>query len=420
MQFSRRRFIQTVSALASSIRFSRLGALAETVAPKAGGSKSTNDPALILRFEQPAEQWADALPVGNGRLGAMIFGEVKSERIALNEDTLWSGAPRNWNNPDAKTALPVVRKLVLEQKNYAEADKECHKMQGPFNDAYEPLGDLLIEFDGGEEAESYRRSLDLDSAVARVEYQAGGSTYIREIFASAPDQVIVVKLTASKSRSLNCTLKLTSQMQSSTKSAGGTILLSGKAPSESAPNYLKSDDPIRYSTALGKGMYFAAFLQAQAKGAAISAKPDGSLRIANANEVIVMIGAATGFRGFNADPDIPLAEVIAAAQKPVTAASAKPYQQLLEQHVKDHREYFRRVSLKLGEPSSNLATTDQRIADFASKPDPALLALYFNFGRYLLIASSRPGTQPANLQGIWSEDMRPPWSVTGPPTSMCK
>ena len=144
---------------------------------------------LTMWFDQPAEQWADALPVGNGRLGAMVFGEVKSERIALNEDTLWSGAPRNWNNPDAKTALPVVRKLVLEDKNYGEADKECHKMQGPFNDAYEPLGDLLIEFDGGEEAHSYKRSLDLDSAIARVEYQAGASTYTREIFVSAPDQV---------------------------------------------------------------------------------------------------------------------------------------------------------------------------------------------------------------------------------------
>src|SRR4051794_32973977 len=220
MLFSRRRFIQTISALASSIRCSGL------VAPQKGALQSENDSALSLWFDQPAEQWADALPVGNGRLGAMIFGEVKSERIALDEDTLWSGAPRNWNNPDAKTALPVVRKLVLEQKNYGEADKECHKMQGPFNDAYEPLGDLLIEFDGGEETQSYKRSLDLDSAVARVEYEAGGTKYIREIFTSAPDQVIIVKLAAGKSRSLNCSLKLTSQMQSSSKSVDGTILLS--------------------------------------------------------------------------------------------------------------------------------------------------------------------------------------------------
>ena len=143
MQFSRRRFIQTVSAIASSIRYSGLGALAQAVAPQKGSLQSGNNPALNLWFDQPAEQWADALPVGNGRLGAMVFGEVKSERIALNEDTLWSGAPRNWNNPDAKAALPVVRKLVLEEKNYHAADLECHKMQGPFNDAYEPLGDLL-------------------------------------------------------------------------------------------------------------------------------------------------------------------------------------------------------------------------------------------------------------------------------------
>ena len=157
-------------------------------------------------------------------------------------------------------------------------------------------------------------------------------------------------------------------------------------------------------------MHFAAYLRAQAKGASITAKPDGSLRVEGANEVIVMIGAATGFRGFNVDPDTPLTDVIAAAQKPVLAAAAKPYHRILEQHLNDHRKLFRRVSLKLGDSSSVTALTDQRVADFPSKPDPALLALSFNFGRYLLIASSRPGTQPANLQGIWNEEMRPPWS----------
>jgi alpha-L-fucosidase 2 len=410
MQFSRRRFIQVFAAIASSIRFSRVGAFAQTMATQKYTFENDTDPGLTMRFEQPAEQWADALPVGNGRLGAMVFGEVKSERIALNEDTLWSGAPRNWNNPDAKATLPVVRKLVLEDKDFGKAGEECRKMQGPFNDAYEPLGDLLIEFDGEEDTHSYRRSLDLDSAVARVEYQAGASTYTREIFVSAPDQVIVVRLTASKPRSLNCTLKLASQMQCTTKSNGVTILLSGKAPIESVPNYLKSDDPIRYSVTEGKGMYFAAFLHAQVNGGTVSAKPDGSLRMDNSTDAILMIGAATGFRGFNVDPDLPLSQVVATARKTVLAAAAKPYHQILEQHLNDHRKYFRRVSLKLGDSSSDAASTDQRIADFPSKPDPALLALYFNFGRYLLITSSRPGTQPANLQGIWSDEMRPPWS----------
>ena len=141
MQFSRRHFIQAISAIASSIGFKRINTLAQTVTRRSSMHTAEIDPALTIRFDQPAEQWADALPVGNGRLGAMVFGEVKTERIALNEDTLWSGAPRNWNNPEAKVALPVVRKLVLEEKNYDEADKECRKMQGPFNDAYEPLGD---------------------------------------------------------------------------------------------------------------------------------------------------------------------------------------------------------------------------------------------------------------------------------------
>ncbi len=410
MPFSRRRFIQVFGAIASSIRFSRAGAFAQTMAPQQHGFETDTDPALTMRFEQPAEQWADALPLGNGRLGVMVFGETKSERIALNEDTLWSGAPGNWNNPDAKAALPLVRKLVLQDKDYGEAGNECRKMQGPFNDAYEPLGDLLIEFDGEEETHAYHRTLDLDSAVARVEYQAGASTYTREIFVSAPDQVIVIRLTASKPRSLNCTLKLSSQMQSTSTSGGQTILLSGKAPNESVPNYLKSDDPIRYSAAEGKGMHFAAFLHARANGGTVTAKPDGSLHVESESEAIFMIGAATGFRGFNVDPDLPLTEVVATARKTVLAAAAKPYHQILEQHRDDHRRYFRRVSLKLGDSSSDSVPTDQRIADFSAKPDPALLALYFNFGRYLLITSSRPGTQPANLQGIWSEEMRPPWS----------
>ena len=411
MSVTRRRFMELLSAMVSVFNLPPAGAFAKSRKTPTHQSSGATKSDLSIWFEQPAEQWADALPLGNGRLGAMVFGGTKTERIALNEDTLWSGSPRDWNNPEAKAHLAVVRKLVLEEKNYAGADDECRKMQGPFNQAYEPLGDLMIEFDHGEDVQSYRRSLDLDAAVVRVEYQVAGSHYVREIFASAPDQVIVCRLTSSKALALSCTLKFDSQLRSKLDAKNGEMLLAGKAPSESAPNYLKSDHPIEYSDADGKGMHFAALLRAHVLDGRVVARPDGSLRIEHASSAILVIGAATGYRGFAVNPDIPLAEVVAAAKRAASAADAEPYDHLLERHLQDHRKLFRRVSFQLGKPTANDSLpTDKRLASFASKPDPALLALYFNFGRYLLIASSRPGTQPANLQGIWNGDLRPPWS----------
>jgi alpha-L-fucosidase 2 len=412
MSVTRRRFVQAFSALLSAARLTPLKAFAQSkTAVHPGSSSAAADHDLTIWFEQPAEQWADALPVGNGRIGAMVFGGVKSERIALNEDTLWSGNPRDWNNPDAKAHLPIVRKLVIHDKDYTAADQECRKMQGPFNQAYEPLGDLLIEFDHSEEVQHYRRTLDLDSALARVEYDVAGSHYTREVFSSAPDQVLVLRLTCSKAHGLNCTVKFASQLQSKTSATNNELLLTGKAPSESVPSYLKSDNGIQYSDFDGKGMHFAAFLQSQLVGGTATAKPDGSLRIENATTALFVVGAATGYRGFAVDPDLPLAEVVAAAKKPVSAAAAVSYDMLLQRQLADHRKCFRRVSFELGDSASLRSTpTDKRVADFASKADPALLALYFNFGRYLLITSSRPETQPANLQGIWNADLRPPWS----------
>ncbi|HVJ09186.1 MAG TPA: glycoside hydrolase family 95 protein [Acidisarcina sp.] len=411
MSVTRRRFVELLTATASAVNLSSSGAFAESKRNRIPPSSSATKGDLSIWFEQPAEQWADALPLGNGRLGAMVFGGAKVERIALNEDTLWSGAPRDWNNPAARAHLSVVRKLVLEEKNYRAADEECRKMQGPFGQAYEPLGDLTIEMDHQEEVQSYRRSLDLDAAVARVDYQVGESHYTREVFVSAPDQIIVCRLTSSKPAALSCTVKLTSQLRSKSEAKHGAILLTGKAPSESVPQYRKSDHPIEYSDVVGKGMHFAALLQARTQAGKVIAQPDGSLRIQDASAVTLVIGAATGFRSYAVDPDIPLDEVVASATKAPSAAGAESFDDLLERHQQDHRKLFRRVRFQLGKPAvASSLPTDQRVADFALKSDPALLALYFNYGRYLLIASSRPGTQPANLQGIWNDELRPPWS----------
>ena len=416
---------------------------------------------VLIWFEQPAPEWAGALPVGNGRLGAMVFGGVQQERIALNEDTLWSGAPRDWNNPDAKNHLPVARKLVLEQKDYHAADAECRYMQGPYNQAYQPLGDLLIDFAHSATASQYRRELDLDTAVAKVSYEADGTTYTREVFVSAPAQVVAVRLSCSKPGGLNCKVRLASKLKSKVEAAGASgIQLMGKAPEESAPNYLfapslpqpervpptvptpgaaagaattrapstrppldakeaaakvaqdkLAENPIQYSSVEGKGMNFAAVLHASSAAGKIAQQPDGSLSIEGATDVVLLVGMATGYKGYAVDPDLPLAEVTAAAARPVQAAQADSYESLRVANVLDHQKLFRRVRLDLGEERNPpRLPTDKRVTGIAANPDPSLLALYFNLGRYLLITSSRPGTQPANLQGIWNAELRPPWS----------
>jgi alpha-L-fucosidase 2 len=364
-----------------------------------------------LWFDKPAPQWADALPLGNGRLGAMVFGGYTGERIALNEDTLWSGAPRKWNNPDAPNHLPVVRKLVLEQKNYVAADQEMRRMQGPFNEAYEPLGDLLLEMGHGAEVTRYRRELDLDRGLSTVSYEADGTRYTREAFVSHPAQVVVVKLTAVGGSGLSAVIRLKSLLQSTAVSSDNSIALTGKSPSYSAPNYLESTEPIQYDPEPGEGMFFAAAMHAKATGGDLRAQSDGSLAIHNAASVVLLISMATGYKGYAVAPDLPADQVLAAAQRTLHLAVHKTYATLYAEHLVDHRELYRRSTLDListdGLPE---LPTDERVTRFESRRDPALLALYFNYGRYLLLASSRAGTQPANLQGIWNADLRPPWS----------
>ena len=456
---TRRRFITLFSSALASTQMKR-SALAETRSYSSATLKTQARDVLIW-FEQPAAEWAAALPVGNGRIGAMVFGTVQQERIALNEDTLWSGSPRDWNNPDAKNHLPIVRKLVLEQQDYQAADRVCRRMQGPFNQAYQPLGDLLIDFEHSATAGKYRRELNLDNATSTVTYEVDGTIYTREVFVSKPSQVVVVKLSSSKPGELNCKVRLASQLRSKLEASGANeIYLTGKAPKESAPSYLfasekpqqgwvppsiptpgaavsttapvvpnekpqmsaeeaaaqasldrLAENPIQYSDILGEGMHFAAVLDVSTTGGKIAREPDGSLSINGASSAVLLVGMSTGFKGYAVPPARPLPEVLATATSYVTAARKIPYERLLSANTADHQKLFRRVRLDLGdEKNSPRLPTDKRVSAMAKNPDPSLLALYFNFGRYLLIASSRPGSQPANLQGIWNSELRPPWS----------
>ena len=408
-RLSRRKLLSDFAQLFAMLPLPRFASRAFfTTTPEHG----TQDTDFTLWFSQPAAQWSDALPVGNGRLGAMIFGGYRSERLALNEDSLWSGGPRDWNNPDAKAHLPVVRKLVLERQNYQEADRECRRMQGPFNQAFQPLADLVISFDHSELVSDYRRSLDLDSGIAKISYRAAGATFTREIFSSAPAQLLVVRLTCSQPRKLNCEIRMTSQLRSSARAGrSGEILLQGKVPSDSAPNYLNVENPVKYDDAEGQGMHFAAVANIHSTAARVSPTADGGLKLEGASTAVIYVSAATGFRGFDVAPDLPLEKVLLAARKPLSRNAWMEYENILQAHLDDHRRLFRRTTLQIDtrRPSAD-TPTDRRVKNFAADPDPSLLALYFHYGRYLLMGSSRPGTQPANLQGIWSGDLRPPWS----------
>src|SRR5271167_1083969 len=189
---TRRDFLAAVPLALATARIAPAKADSE-----AGPENSTAQSDLLLWYRQPAREWTEALPIGNGRLGAMMFGGLAEERLQLNEDTLWTGCPKKWNNPEAQKYLPIVRRLVMDEEKYVEADAACQHMQGPFNESYEPLGNLRIKFAGMEKAEAYRRELDLDTATARVSYRVDGIDYVREAFISAVDRVMVVRLTAS-------------------------------------------------------------------------------------------------------------------------------------------------------------------------------------------------------------------------------
>lgn len=369
---------------------------------------------LVLWYNAPSRLWTDALPLGNGRLGAMVFGGVSSERLQLNEDTLWSGFPGIWNNPGAQQHLAEVRRLVLEAGDHPAADRLCAAMQGPYNQSYQPLADLRLEFSGLAAPAGYRRDLDLDTAIASVSFSA----HRRESFVSAPDQVIVTRITA-PAATLDFTIAIDSPVRSaSTVEGRDTLVLRGKAPSHVDPNYFRTPNPVRYDDAEGKGMRFEARLKVLLEGGAVN--PDGNrLRVQAASSAIILIAAATGFRGFDRVPDLSVEAVSAAAAKHLDAAARQSYAALKARHIASHQRLFRRVVLDLGKPLSSLPT-GERLKAFKDQPDPSLLALYFQYGRYLLIASSRPGSQPANLQGIWNESVRPPGPATGPPTSTPK
>jgi alpha-L-fucosidase 2 len=369
--------------------------------------------ALKMWYKQPARNWNEALPVGNGRIGAMIFGGVNEELIQLNEETLWSGGPVNNNpNPEAVKYLPQVRK-ALENEDYKLAEELTKKIQGPFTESYEPLGDLMIRHNLNGTPSAYRRELDISSALSMTSFTVEGVDYSREIFISAPDQVMIVRLKASKKGALSFTASTSSPLVHKLVVIGNDQLaMKGQAPSHTDPSYMQTMEvPVTYNDAAQcRGMRFELRLKVKESDGEVKTDSAG-VHISNASDVVLILSAATSFNGFDKCPDKDGKNESALAEQYLQKAQAKAFEAIKADHIADYQKYFNRTSLVLnGNPPVD-KPMDERLKNYTEgAKDPGLEALYFQFGRYLLISSSRPGGIPANLQGIWNREVRPPWS----------
>ena len=343
---------------------------------------------LKLWYCQPADEWVEALPIGNGRLGAMVFGRVEHERIQLNEETLWDGHKFNRNNPEALNALPKVRQLLFEGRNQAATDLAAEKMMGipPRIKSYQSVGDLRLKFDHTlDQCQQYHRELDLNVGVVRTCYNHNSASYIREIFSSAPDNVIVIQLSCDVPKQIS--------------------FMATFSREQDAHCRLISEDHIILAGKIGEdGLKFEAHMQASTNSGLIRTE-DENLVVENADEVTLIIAASTSYINQNdtsADPRT-------LCENTLNQAKVKPYEMLYKDHISDHQSLFHRVEINLGKAIE--MPTDHRLDRLKNgNQDPDLFALYFQYGRYLLMGSSRPGSLPANLQGIWNQHMDAPWN----------
>ncbi|MCG2615378.1 glycoside hydrolase family 95 protein [Terrimonas sp. NA20] len=375
---------------------------------------------LKLWYSKPADQWVEALPVGNGRIGAMIFGKVDEELIQLNESTLYSGGPVKRNvNPQAKSYLSQVREALLKEEDYAKADQLTRKMQGLYTESYMPAGDIHIKQDLKKgKPEQYYRDLDIEKAIATTRFTVDGTTYTREVFCNAPSNILVIRFTANKKNALSVDLSLGSQLKSTATSNGNSeILLTGKAPAHVDPSYYnpKGREHVIYEDTSGcNGMRFQNRIKAVAAGGQTSTDAEG-LHIRGANEIVCYVAIATSFNGFDKCPDSDGKNEKSIAASAINIASGKTYEVLLKEHLQDYQRYFKRVSFVLTDstaknPSAGKPSDERLLAYSNGASDPGLETLYFQYGRYLLISASRPGGPAANLQGIWNKELRAPWS----------
>jgi alpha-L-fucosidase 2 len=364
---------------------------------------------LKLWYNKPASAWEEALPLGNAKTGAMVFGGVATERFQLNDNTLWSGYPDPGNNPDGPEILPLVREQIFAG-DWDSATTLWKKMQGPYSARYLPLADLWLKTNSRDSVTSfYYRDLNISNAIATTRYTINGVTYQREVFVSHPEKIMVIRITSDKKSSISFTTALTSKLKfRTTAPADNYLVLRGKAPKFVA-NREYEPKQVVYDDWNGEGMNFEVHVRIVAEGGSVS-KAGNEIKVTYANAVTIYLSEETSFNGFDKSPGFqgknPSAEAKARLQKALT----KPYEQLRRDHITDYQSLFNRVRFDLGIDTEMLQQpTDQRLKNFSARHDNQLVVLYYQFGRYLMIASSRPGSRPTNLQGIWNDHVQPPW-----------
>jgi alpha-L-fucosidase 2 len=353
--------------------------------------EAQSDSLLKLWYSKPAEKWVEALPVGNGRLGAMIFGEPAEEQIQLNENTVWAGSPYNNANPKALEALPEIRKLIFVG-DYEKAQEMANKdiiSQTAQGMPYQTVGSLYLKFPGTEVYTNYKRELNLNKATATIKFNSHGVTFKRVIFASFPDQVIIVRLTADEPGKINFTAFMNSPEKIVVSTRGNELELNGITTDHEG---IKGE------------VKFSSLVKVVNSGGSINSN-DTSLSVAGADTATIYISVATNFINYHKLDSAQLKRT----ENFLVEALKKNYAEALRDHIAYYQKFFNRVALNLGVTDSVNNPTNVRIDEFATGDDPQLVSLYFQFGRYLLISSSEPGGQPANLQGIWNDQLYPPW-----------
>lgn len=389
-------------------RFFLLAGLLTVVLVNAQVSSPGED--LKLWYSQPASIWEEALPLGNGKTGAMIFGGVGTERLQLNDNTLWSGAPNPGNTPGGPAILAEVRRLIFAGL-YDSATNVWKKMHGPYSARYLPMADLWLRTSGSDTtASAYYRDLNLNTATATVKYTLNGVTYTREAFVSHPDKALVVRISADKNKAINISAALSSKLKYKVAANGKDgLVLTGKAPKFVA-NRAYEKEQVVYDDWKGEGINFEVRLKIVAPGATVKAVAD-QLYISGANTVTIYLTNATSFNGFNKSPGKEGKDPRIETGNNMQRVQNLSFEKLRQNHVADYRNLFDRVIFKINSQSSNASLpTNERLRRFAKTPDDfGLQTLYYQFGRYLMIASSRPGSRPTNLQGIWNDHVQPPW-----------
>ncbi|NKB68988.1 MAG: glycoside hydrolase family 95 protein [Candidatus Latescibacteria bacterium] len=355
---------------------------------------------MTLWYTQPATEWTDALPIGNGRLGAMVYGGIEQEHLQLNEDTLWSGGPHNYDNPDAYRHLATVREQI-EQGQYLDAEATAQKMLGrpKYQQAYVPLGDLFIDFPKGEKPSDYRRQLNLQNAVSTVTYRIDNEHFTRAVFASHPDQSIAMRLECDQPGRIVFDLSLTSPHAFKSQTiSDNTLAMTGQLGPREETRLI--------GPWAGEGLRFAAHVKVEAEGGTVVAQGD-KISVTDADAVTLVYVAATSYVNYQDVSGDPLAKV----DGYLASIEDKSFEQLYQRHIDDYTKLFGRVSIDLGGKAANEnLPTDERLKRVTEgSADPLLAEQLFQYGRYLMIAGSRPGTQPLNLQGIWNDDIRPMW-----------